>query len=80
MSHNPAEQVSVHGSHSELVPDRTKNAAISKCTTDLSGGFSSSDSRNARSEVAVPGVVDNHIGDSVCFFVGLLHGDPVLLF
>jgi hypothetical protein len=56
-----------------------KKTAISKCTTGLSGDVASSDIRNARGEVAVPGLVNNHCTDSVCFLMGLLHGDRVPL-
>ena len=52
--HNPAERALVHGSQPELVSDRTKNAVIRKCTTDLSCGFSPSDSRNTSGEVQLP--------------------------
>lgn len=58
--HNPAEQVSTHVTHRELVPRRTKNAANSKCTTDLSGGFSLLHSRNAPPEVAIHRIVSSH--------------------
>ena len=76
MSHNPAEQVSSHCSQWELVPDRTKNAVIHKRTTDLSGGFSSSDSGDA------PGDSGNLLHgefpplETVGLLMGLLHGDP----
>ena len=67
VSHNPAEPVSALGSQREFVTGRTKKAAVRKCTTDLSGGFSSSDCGDAPGDVGIYCMVNDHLrGQSVC--------------
>ena len=61
MSHNPVEPVSARGSQREFATGRTKKAADRKCTTDLSGGFSSSGRGDAPGEVGIYCMVNDHL-------------------